>query len=314
VSQAWTLLDAAYTAARWGWYLAIFTVLGASTYAPFLLARTGLRITHADLAANIARRAARIGCLAAGLALGFALLRLYCQSRSLLDPEEPLTRDFLGAVLGTDWGTGWLRQAAMGVLALLGFAGATRGFRLAWMVAAAAGVGLGLVAGMTGHAATPRGGSLGLFLTAAHVWSGGFWLGGLAVMLGAALPACRAASPEERPALVRTLVADFSRRALICAPLVVGVGVWLAIRYLGWTWPLTMFDSTYGIALAIKLAALAGVAALGAWNWRVVQPRLADASGESRLRRSALIELILGALLLAATAALVALALPGDEM
>jgi putative copper export protein len=202
----------------------------------------------------------------------------------------------------------------MGGLALLGFAAAGRGSRLGWMVAAAAGGGLGLVAGMTGHAATPRGGTLGLFLNAAHVWAGGFWLGGLAVLLAAALPACRAASGEERRRLVRILVADFSRRALVFAPLAVGFGIWLAIRYIGWSWPFSLLDTRYGITLGIKLLALGGVALLGAWNWRVVQPKLVDASGESRLRRSGRLELLIGMLLLAATAALVALPLPGDEM
>ena len=315
MTEAYTLLDAAYAAARWGWYLAIFLVLGASSYAPFLFsARTGLSTTHAGLATDIAGRAARIGLTAAGLALGFALLRLYLQSRTLLDAGEPLTRDFLGAVLGTGWGAGWLRQAAMAVLAVAGFAGARRGSRFAWMVAAAAGGGLGLVAGMTGHAGTPRGGSLGLFLNAAHVWAGGFWLGGLAVLVAAALPACRALPADERPPLVRALVADFSRRALVFAPLTVVFGGWLAVRYLGWSWPFSLFEARYGTVLAIKLAVLAGVALLGAWNWRVVQPKLAGPSGESRLRRSGILELLLGVLLLAATAALVALPLPGDDM
>ena len=43
MSESFTLLDAGYAAARWGWYLTVFLVLGASSYAPFLLrARTGL--------------------------------------------------------------------------------------------------------------------------------------------------------------------------------------------------------------------------------------------------------------------------------
>jgi len=66
--------------------------------------------------------------------------------------------------------------------------------------------------------------------------------------------------------------------------------------------------------LAIKLAALAGVAALGAFNWRVVQPALSRPAGESRLRSAAVFELVLGVILLAATAVLVALPLPGDGM
>lgn len=315
MTESYTLLDAAYAAARWGWYLTVFLVLGASGYAPFLLrARTGLATTHPELAADLSHRSARLGFTAALFLLGFVALRLYLQSRTLLDPGEPVTAEFLRAVIGSGWGRGWLRQAAMALVAFLAFGAALRASRFGWMVAAAASGGLGLVAGMTGHAGTARGGDLGVLLNAAHVWAGGFWVGGLAVMLLAGLAACRNLPSDERPRLVRTLVADFSRRALVFGPLTVGLGVWLAARYLGWTFPLHLFETSYGTALAIKLGALAGVAALGAYNWRVVQPTLGKPAGETRLRQTGLFELLLGVLLLAATAVLVALPLPGDEM
>jgi putative copper export protein len=315
VSESFTLLDAGYAAARWGWYLTVFLVLGASSYAPFLLrARTALSVTHPDLAAGLARRSARIGLRASVFLLGFVAVRLYLQSRTLLEPGEPVSADFLKAVIGSGWGRGWLRQAAMALLVLLGYAAATRASRFGWMVAAGASGGLGLVAGMTGHAVTERGGEFGVLINAAHIWAGGFWLGGLAVLLLAGLAACRGLSAEERPGMVRLLVADFSRRALVFGPLAIGLGIWLAIRYLGWRWPLELFDTSYGTALATKLIALAGVAAIGFYNWRVVQPSLTHPVGETRLRRSSVRELFLGILLLAATAVLVALPLPGDEM
>ena len=83
---------------------------------------------------------------------------------------------------------------------------------------------------------------------------------------------------------------------------------------LGWTWPLHLFESRYGVALSVKLVALVVVAALGAYNWRVVQPSVARPEGEGRLVRSARLELLFGLLILAATAVLVALPFPGDEM
>jgi copper resistance protein D len=315
VSQPYTLLDAAYAAARWGWYLAAFLLLGAGSYAPFLFrARTGVGATHPELAHSLARRAARIGFGAALTLVALSLIRLYLQSRTLLDPDEPVSREFLRAVLGSAWGHGWTRQALMILLAIFAFAAARRGSRLGWMIAAAASGGLGLTIGMTGHAATEKAGSLGMILDAGHVWAGGFWLGGLAVLVVAGVGACRTLPPAERPQLLRALVADFSRRALVFGPLTIGLGVWLAIRYLGWTWPLHLFESRYGVALAVKLAALVVVGALGAYNWRVVQPSLTRPEGEARLVRSARLELLFGLLLLAATAVLVALPLPGDEM
>jgi putative copper export protein len=309
-----TLLDAVYATARWGWYLSVFLLLGAGSYAPFLFRRrTALEATDPDVADELTRRAARIGFVSAAALIGFTVLRLYLQARTLIEPDEPLTRDLVRAVLATAWGHGWVRQAALALLALLAFGAARSGSRLGWMVATAAGGGLGLTSGMTGHAVTARAGGMGWMLDAAHVWAGGFWLGGLAVMMLAGLGACGRLPPERRMSLIRALVGDFSRRALIFGPLTIGLGTWLAIRYLGWTWPLHLFGTDYGTALAVKLGLLAVIAGLGAYNWRVAQPGLAHPPGEGRFRRSGTLEVGFGALLLLATAVLVALPLPGEH-
>lgn len=314
MSDAYSLLDAAYAAARWGWYLAAFLVLGAGSYAPFLFAhRTRLDATDPGLELSIARRAARIGLLASVVLLLCGVLRLWFQSKTMLDTGEPVTADIVRAVLGTAWGKGWERQGAMTLLALVAFAAATRGSRFGWMVASAAGGGLGVTAGMTGHAATAASGPGGLFLDAAHVWAGGFWLGGLAVMLLAGMGACRLLPAERHAPVIRTLVADFSRRATIFAPLTIGLGVWLAIRYLGWRWPLELGHSSYGLTLAVKLGAVAIVGLLGAYHWKQVQPKPGKPFDERGFERTGTLEWMAGTLLLAATAVLVSLPLPGDH-
>lgn len=314
MNEAYALLDAAVAAARWGWLLSVFLLLGAGSYAPFLFhARTHLEATDPDLASMLSRRAARIGFIASLALIALTALRFYLQARSLQDPGEPVTVELVGAVLDTDWGAGWKRQAALAVLAVLAFGAAKADSRFGWMVATAAGGGLGLAAGMTGHAITSRAGSLGLLLDAAHVWAGGLWLGGLAVLVIAGLGACRRLSSERRPIVLRALVADFSRRALIFGPLTIGFGVWLAAQYLGWRWPLDLFQSSYGWTLAVKLGVMVIIAGLGAYNWRVAQPALRDSAGERPFRRSARLELAFGALLLAVTAVLVALPFPGEH-
>ena len=313
MTDPYTLLDAVYAAARWGWYLSVFLLLGAGSYAPFLFGRrTALAATDPDLATALPRRAARIGLLAAMALLLFTVLRLYLQARTLVEPGEPVTGDLVKAVLATVWGQGWERQAALGLLATVAFGAATAGSRFGWMVGSATGGGLGLVSGMTGHAATERAGALGWIIDAAHVWAGGFWLGGLAVMLLAGLGACHELPAERRMPLIRALIGDFSRRALIFGPLAIGLGAWLAVRYLGWTWPFHLFSTGYGTALAVKLGLLVVIAALGAFNWRVAQPGLRDSSGEGRFRKSGALEVGFGALLLLATAVLVSLPLPGE--
>lgn len=314
MSDTTTLLDAVFGAARWGWYLSIFLLLGAGSYAPFLfLRRTALEATDSDVVVGLTRRAARIGFLAAIALLLFTALRLYLQAKSLVEPDEPVAALVIRAVLDTAWGEGWQRQAALGLLAALAFGAARGGSRFGWMVGSAAGGGVGLTSGMTGHAVTERAGALGWILDAAHVWAGGFWLGGLAVMLIAGLGACRELPAERRLPLLRVLVGDFSRRALIFGPLTILLGVWLAIQYLGWGWPLHLFDTAYGTALAVKLGLLVIIGALGAYNWRVAQPGLSRPEGEARFRKSGALEAAIGALLLLVTAVLVALPLPGEH-
>ena len=313
--EGFSLLDAGFAAARWGWYLALFLVIGAGTYAPSLFgARTALDAAEPDLAKRISRRAAITGGCAALLLLAFALLRLRLQLQTFLEPGEPLTRDLVIATMGTAWGKGWLGQAALSLLAVPAFAWATGGGRGGWTLAHAAGGGLGLASGATGHAISEVGGRYGFLLDAAHIWAGGLWLGGLALLLGAAVPAARGLPQDTRRQVLRALVADFSRRALVVAPAAVLLGVWLAVSYLGWRWPLELTQSGYGRVLGLKLLALAGVGLMGAWNWRVVQPGLARGEDQRRLFRSGAAELLFGACLLAATALLVATALPGEEM
>jgi putative copper export protein len=310
VSEPVSLLDAAYGAARWGWYLAAFLVLGAGSYAPFFFpGPRSLPHTDAAVAGEVTRRAARIG-LSAGVALiCFTLLRFYLQARGLNEPGEPLTLDFLRAVLGSRWGHGWRLQALAAVLVTVMFALARPGARIPWTLALLCSLGVGATAGMTGHAGTAKSGAGGLLIDVAHVTLGGWWLGGLGVMVLAGLTAARSAGPERRPAVLQSLVGDFSRRAQVAAPLAIAFGIWLAARYLGWTWPLHVAGS-YRWVLVGKLAVLASVAALGAFNWRVTQPRLTQPGGEPRLRRFSALELWLGIVLLGVTAVLVSLPLP----
>ena len=318
MSEQSVLLDAALLVARWGWYLAVFLILGAGSYAPFLFRpRTpGDPVTPA-LADELARRAARIGLWAALALCLIAPLKLYLQALTLSDPLAPFDPALFGIIIDTQWGRGWRQQATLAGLAALAFFGAARGAsRFAWMVATAASGWLGYATGLTGHANTAQAGPGGTFINAVHVWAGGLWLGGLAVLLLAGIGAAGKLSPELRRPVVVSLVKGFSRRALILAPLTVGFGVWLSARYLGWGWPLRFTEAGYTLTLGGKIAVLLGVAALGAYNWRVTQPGLArnGEAGHRRLRRFGALEVLLGIILLGITALLVALPLPPKDV
>lgn len=315
MSDGLTPLDAAYVAARWGWFLAGFVVLGATLFPPPHRSSVSKAPFESSLRADTARRAARVGIFGAALLLLTGVVRLYLQAHSFLDPGEPVTREFLDAVLDTSWGRGWTTQTGWTVLALTAFPFAARGQRAGWVLTLAAGFGIAASAGDTGHAVgAAEAGRWGPLADAVHFAAGGYWLGTLAVLLLAGLGACRALDPARRPAAVRLLASEFSRTALVTGPLAMACGVWLAVLYLGWRWPLELLATVYGRVLLVKLLLLAGVAALGVHNWRRVVPRLGAPDGEGRLRRSIGLELALGILLLFATAVLVALPLPSEIM
>jgi copper transport protein len=301
------LLGPAYVSARWGFYLAALVVIGASSFAPFFFGdRTAFHRLSPAAAQALRRRAATLGLIGAIALALFAVMRLWLQTRTLLEPEEPLSSEFVQAVLASNWGRGWKRQMAAALAGCVGF-GFARKWNTGWGVAVLAALGTALTTGMTGHAATAEAGRAGWVVDAIHVGAGGIWLGGLAIILLAGLPACLTLPESDRRKAHRLLVGLFSSRALVVAPVTVVFGVWLAVEYLGWTWPIAMFGSRYGGALAVKIALVLVVGALGAYNWRIVQPRLEDPDGESRLRRSVTAELLFGLLVLGVTAVLVAL-------
>ena len=300
------LLGPAYVSARWGFYLAVFLVIGASSFAPFFLERSILQRRYPEVTSSLTRRAAGLGLAGAVLAILCSLLRLWLQSRTLLEPGEPLTGEFLRAVLDSNWGQGWKRQVSSVVIAAVGF-GLARTWLAGWVFAIAAALALVLTTGMTGHAATAEAGRFGWLLDAGHVGTGGVWIGGLLVLMGAGIPACRVLDPDARNSARRLLVGLFSNRALIMAPLTVGFGALLGVQYLGWRWPLSLFSSSYGWALAVKIVLVIVIAALGAANWRYVQPRLEKPEGERLFRRTGGGELLFGVLVLGVTAVLVAL-------
>ncbi|HTK56385.1 MAG TPA: hypothetical protein VL295_06160, partial [Gemmatimonadales bacterium] len=89
-----------------------------------------------------------------------------------------------------------------------------------------------------------------------------------------------------------------------------GAGLWLGtlthLAVVAWVGP-----AEGRVARLSALIAAFSPLALGAYNWRVARPRLARGEGDDVFRRSAWIELSLGALLLLITSLLVALPAPG---
>lgn len=240
--------------------------------------------------------------------------RLWLQARGFTDPGQTVDRELLSLILTeTEWGRGWMAQLGAAVLALGGYLLAVAAPRWGWIGAGLGATLVALAAPLTGHAVTEAAGSTGVLFDALHVLGGSAWLGTLAVMLLAGLGTIARLPADQHGPLSARLVTAFSPVALVGASLAVLAGSVLSWRYLGGTIPerfgaLTSTD--WGQALLLKNVTLLAVAGLGAWNWRVLVPKLGTADAAGRLTRSARYEIMLGVVLLLITAILVALPMP----
>lgn len=310
-------------ATRWAGFLGTLLVTGAVVFRFSLL--PGFRRHGGGPLPGALERAAAVG-LAAALVLALAApLRLYAQALGFIEPGELVTRELLSIILReTAWGRGWVLQLLAAGLAVTAFLAARGLPRPGWLMSAAAASAVVLAAPLTGHAtASERAGSWGYPLDVVHLLGAGAWLGTLAVLVAAGLPAAarigRGREGGEREGAgeggsvppVAILVRAFSPIALAGAATAVGAGVALAFRYLDGS-VTALWTTDYGLMLLRKLIVLALIMAVGARNWRVITPALDRPGGAARIRRSSVLELLLGTVLLAVTAALVSTGMPGE--
>lgn len=314
----------AYVAIRAIQYAALLLVVGAVAF--HLLVLGSLRRTASTAAASPVAQstsfvdtadgaAARLGLAAAVVVALAAVARLAAQSVALHGAERALEPELVATMLRrTVWGWGWLLQAASATLALAAFALAGRGAARrgethasadrGWPLATVAAGVLAMTPALSGHAAAARFAPLAVVADWLHVLGAGAWLGGLAVVVAVGVPTAMRLDTATRDRAVADLVHAFSPTALAFASLVAATGVlasWLHLGHVAALW-----QSDYGRTLLLKLALVAAVVAAGAYNWRRVRPALGGGGVTGRLRRATATELAVAALVLAATAVLVA--------
>lgn len=310
------LLDL-YAAARGLAYLTTLLLIGACTFAALLPRWREPLDDDQSLAAQALERTWGIARWAGALLVVAHLGRGFGQVRSFLEPFEPVTWGAARPILGeTAWGKAWLAQLAVALvvllLAVIGRRQPGAGLSLlgtAVLAAAAA-------TPLTGHALEhPWGRALGLGLHTLHLVGGGVWLGSLGTMLLAGLhpaagagrdPAARRRADSDQS--VARMVRVFSPLALTGAAIAISTGGLLAIAYVGDV-P-SLWSSSYGRVLLLKVGLLLLTVGFGAWNWRKLLPDLGTSKATAALTRSATIEMIVALLLLSVTALLVALPAP----
>jgi putative copper export protein len=261
---------------------------------------------HDALREAAIRRVTTIALLAALVLLVATFFAFHDQAAALVDEGESLGLLQYRQVLGSSWAWAWKAQVAAALLAVIAWVPWRGRPFVGPSLAPIAALALAATGPLMGHPRVlPTGPVLGVLTGAFHMLGAGLWLGALThfAAVGWLGPA------EGRTARVALLINAFSPLALAGAACTALTGVLTGWQTVGGFGPLV--TTSYGRTLLIKLGVLALIMGIGAYNWRVAQPRLATGQGDDVLRRSAFIELALGAALLVVTGFLVALPAPG---
>jgi putative copper export protein/methionine-rich copper-binding protein CopC len=294
---------------RWAWFASLLGMIGVVAFRYGVLPRLDRDPAHHEVAHRAEHAVWLVALGAAALSVAALMMRLYLQAASLGGDAWSGPRLNL-LLLQTGWGLAWVLQAIATLAFVLGLfvARAPYGKAAGWMGAAAGTVLLSAVPALSGHAASvTRWNAVAIVSDTVHVLGAGVWLGTLMAVLAVGIPAALSVGSGAAGAVL-AMVRAFSPMALAGAAAVGLTGVVNAVFQI--TALPDLWATGYGRALLVKAALLAGVAALGWYNWRVVLPSLEVEPGAGRLRRSARLELGLGAAVLLVTAVLVALPTP----
>lgn len=277
---------------------AILLVVGVVVFNLMVVARCN-RI-GSELVARMESRAATLGVAASVVAMIAGFLRIFLESRMMAGMPGMEAMGMSAMVLHTFWGFGMQLQILAAFVAVMAFVIAIRRVRFAWMVASLAAAALALAPAFAGHAAASvRFQGVMILTDFVHVVGAASWLGNLACVMLIGVPLLVASNLEDRWLQVSALVITFSEVALGSAAVVVVSGVITAAVHLGSL--SALWSTTYGRVLLLKVAIVLLTLAMGAYNFRRVQPQLAREQGTAQLRRSATLELMAAALVVIIT-------------
>lgn len=259
------------------------------------------------VAEAVDRRIRAVAAASAAALLAGAAARLYAQTWSVFGLDEPVTPELVRVIaVESRWAAGWRPQAAFAALAALAAAGWRLRPRAGWWFMAFAAAGAWVTLPLTGHAMSADTRAPWL-LQAAHGIGAGLWIGTLAALVAVAGGLVERPQGHRR---VADLVGRFSPLAVAAVGSIAVTGVLTAALYVGGVADAETTD--YGRVLICKVLLFLAAGAVGAYNWRRLTPRLGNEAGTRALLRSARLELALAAGVLAATAVLVHLAMPGE--
>jgi copper transport protein len=292
------------TAMRWAELVALLTAVGLVIFRLAVLPAAGW---DAELTANASSRAVRLG---RAVLLLFAITTA---SRGLT--EASMLPGYIGTrfnalfvlVQHTRWGMMWAIGAAGVIIAFVGLLFAEKALS-GWIVAA---IGLVVVAvseALTGHSGTVPHPAAAIAADVAHLLGAGGWLGGLTAVLLCGLPAVRRLDEARLNDAGSRLVRAYHGSAIECVVVVVLsaiVAAWVRFPSVSALW-----TTPYGLALLRKTIVVLVLLGFGFYHWRRVVIPTWTSHTLSRFRRTAVAELLFGAVVVALTAYLIAQPLP----
>ncbi len=279
-------------------FIGILALIGVVAFRTLVLPRA--RGLNTEIRTKMERRAALFGLAASILVIISALVRLSLESAMMSAMPGMQTMSMTDTAMNTQWGFALRLELGAAIVALVSFFLAARRLRGLWLIGSISALVLAVTPALAGHAAaSPRFTSLMIITDFLHVLGGASWLGSLCAVMVVGVPLALTLDGAERWSSVASLVNSFSPVAMGSVAIVAVSGLiasWVHLTHLSALWL-----TAYGQVLLLKLAIVAITLAIGAYNFRRVQPQLVNEGGATLLRRSAILELSFGLLILIAT-------------
>jgi copper transport protein len=285
---------------RWVELIGLLTTIGLII---FRLAVLAAAKWPQDIAAESSDRAVRLARATLVLFIVATLSRGFAKADMLNVVTESRMHALQTMVMNTTWGYGWaigFVGAIVGLIALL-FPG--KRIPIGWIIASVGVVCACLSESLTGHAGASRRFALAVAADVAHVLGAGGWLGALVAVVLCALPVLKRLDGSRQSELGSRLLRAYHSSAVESVTIVVASGLvssWLRLPSFDALW-----TTDYGSMLFRKLVFVLVALGLGLYHWRKFVIPAWESNTRGRFLRTATIELVFGAIIIAITSILV---------
>lgn len=291
-------------AMRWAELVALLTMIGAVT---FRLAVVRAAKWNDTLVTDVNDRIVRFARAVLILFVVATLTRGMAEAQLLPTTSGSRLDSLLLLVKATNWGTAWAIGLAGAVVAFIGFVVGSRSIS-GFAVAAIGLVAVCVSEALTGHSGAVRHSAAAVAADVAHVLGAGGWLGGLTTMIICAMPLLKKLDAREAASAGKRLLHAYHGTAVECVTIVVLsaiISAWTRFPTVSAIW-----TTPYGQMLLRKLIFVAVVLGFGFYHWRkIVLPEWNEDTA-FRFKRTAALELLFGAVVVAFTALLISTQLP----